>query len=352
MSVLLEIDHAVCTYPMRRAMRDVIARRPAGGATAVDDVSFNVRRGELVALVGESGAGKTSIVRGILGMVPAESGVIRYEGEDVATFAGARLRELRRRVQVVFQDPYESLDPRFRVRDTVAEPLIVHGAGDAGEREAKVRHALTRVGLAPDAYLERFPHQLSGGERQRVAIAAALVLEPRLLIADEPVSMLDLSARTAILELLKDLQRDGLGILMVTHDLATAAHISDHIVVLYSGRVVESGPTAEVVGLPRHPYTRALLGAVPSNDPRRARPLTLLAGEPPDATRIPPGCRFHPRCPTAQARCAVDEPETRALGDRGHGVACHFAERAPASMPLDPAEAVSAAVTRSEDQPC
>ncbi|HET6509902.1 MAG TPA: ABC transporter ATP-binding protein [Baekduia sp.] len=338
MSVLLEVDHAVCSYAMRRTMGDLVARRPSRGARAVDDVSFHVRRGELVALVGESGAGKTSIVRGILGMVPAESGAIRYEGEDVSTFGGARLRELRRRVQVVFQDPYESLDPRFRVRDTVSEPLIVHGAGDRAEREAKVRHALERVGLAPDAYLDRFPHQLSGGERQRVAIAAALVLEPKLLIADEPVSMLDLSVRTAILDLLKDLQRDGLGILMVTHDLATAAHISDHMVVLYSGRVVESGPTAEVVGRPRHPYTRALLGAVPSKDPRLARPLTLLSGEPPDATRVPSGCRFHPRCPGARDRCAADEPDARPLGDTGHRVACHFADLTAPPTPSDPKE--------------
>jgi peptide/nickel transport system ATP-binding protein len=327
MSVLLEVERAVCRYPLRRSMRDVVARRAASGATAVDDVSFRVHRGELVALVGESGAGKTTIVRAVLGMVPADAGTIRYQGEDVATFTGTRLRELRRRVQVVFQDPYESLDPRFRVRDTVAEPLIVHAdTRDRAEREPKVRQALERVGLAPDTYLDRFPHQLSGGERQRVAIAASLVLEPALLIADEPVSMLDLSVRTAILDLLKDLQRDGLGILMITHDLATAAHISDAMVVLYSGRVVEAGPTADVVGDPRHPYTRALLGAVPSKDPRKARPLTLLAGEPPDATSIPSGCRFHPRCPIAVAGCAVEEPATVAIGHSSHRAACRFAE--------------------------
>jgi peptide/nickel transport system ATP-binding protein len=339
MSALLEVDRVVCRYELRRKLRDVAARHPPRGATAVDGVSFRVHSGEFVALVGESGAGKTTVVRAALGLVPVELGTIRYEGEDVARFTGAQLRELRRRIQVVFQDPYESLDPRFRVRDTVAEPLIVHGVGgDRETREAKVCHALERVGLAPATYLSRYPHQLSGGERQRVAIAASLVLEPALLIADEPVSMLDLSVRTAILELLKDLQRrEGLGILMITHDLATAAHISDTMVVLYAGRVVESGETADVVGDPRHPYTRALLGAVPSKDPRKARPLTLLPGEPSDATNIPSGCRFHPRCPIAISRCAEEDAATVAIGSSSHVAACRFA----AESRLPPAVAAS-----------
>jgi oligopeptide/dipeptide ABC transporter ATP-binding protein len=215
-------------------------------------------------------------------------------------------------MQIVYQDPYESLDPRLRVRATVEEPLLIHGIGSKTERVSFVRDALERAGLSPpELYLERFPHQLSGGQRQRVAIAAALVLDPQLLVADEPVSMLDVSVRAGVLRLLDDLRASGLGILMITHDLSTAARFADRIAVMYLGRIVEEGPAGEVVRNPQHPYTKALLSVVPRRDPRLRRRPQILRGETPDAVRIPSGCRFHPRCPIAIDACTVEDPTLR-----------------------------------------
>jgi len=233
------------------------------------------------------------------------------------------LRPLRRRIQMVYQDPYESLDPRLRVRQAVEEPLAIHRIGDSREeREARVREALERVELTPpELYLDRYPHELSGGQRQRVAIAAALVLDPALLVADEPVSMLDVSVRAGVLSLLDSLKRSGLAILMITHDLSTAARFADRIAVMYLGRIVEEGPAAEVVRSPQHPYTQALLSVVPRRDPRERHTGQVLRGETPDAVHIPSGCRFHPRCPLAFDRCSVEEP---LLGPTpaGHPAAC------------------------------
>jgi oligopeptide/dipeptide ABC transporter ATP-binding protein len=227
---------------------------------------------------------------------------------------------------VVYQDPYESLDPRFRVRAVVEEPLLIHGLGGSkSERAARVRDALSRVELSPpELYLERFPHELSGGQRQRVAIAAALVLEPDVLVADEPVSMLDVSVRAGVLNVLDGLRRDGLAILMITHDLSTAARFAQRIAVMYLGRIVEEGPAAAVVRNPQHPYTKALLSVVPRRDPRDRQQPQILRGETPDAVAIPSGCRFHPRCPVAIDRCSVEDP---ALGqptsaEREHRAAC------------------------------
>jgi oligopeptide/dipeptide ABC transporter ATP-binding protein len=214
-------------------------------------------------------------------------------------------------MQIVYQDPYESLDPRLRVHSAIAEPLLIHGvSGSKDDRHARVRDALARVELSPpELFLDRFPHELSGGQRQRVAIAAALVLQPQLLVADEPVSMLDVSVRAGVLQLLDGLRRGGLGLLMITHDLSTAARFADRIAVMYLGRIVEEGPAAEIVGNPQHPYTKALLSVVPRRDPRhRTRP-QILRGETPDAIRIPRGCRFHPRCPIAIPDCKDVNPE-------------------------------------------
>ena len=223
------------------------------------------------------------------------------------------MRVLRRHAQLIFQDPYESLDPRFRVRDTVEEPLRVHGVADgADDREARVRDALTRAGLTPpELFLQRFPHELSGGQRQRVAIAASLVLDPKLLVADEPVSMLDVSVRAGILTLLDELRRSGLGILMITHDLSTAAHFADRIAVMYLGRIVEEGPARDVVSDPKHPYTKALISVVPKRDPRTTTEPQILRGETPNPIAIPPGCRFNPRCPIAIPECRTVDPELR-----------------------------------------
>jgi len=327
---LIEVENLVVRYPVARGIVGTLARRPRRTVHAVDGVSFSLRPGEILALVGESGCGKTTTAQTLLRLVEPEAGSIRFEGRDVTQLSVRELRPLRRRMQLIYQDPYESLDPRLRVRQTVEEPLVVHRAGGSREERARrVREALERVELVPaELFLDRYPHELSGGQRQRVAIAASLVLEPRLLVADEPVSMLDVSVRAGILRLLDGLRDGGLGILMITHDLSTAAHFSDRIAVMYLGRIVEEGPASEVVRNPQHPYTRALLSVVPKRDPRdRMRP-QILRGEPPDAVRIPSGCRFHPRCPLAIDACRAQDPplESPAAVTNGqHVAACILA---------------------------
>ena len=310
---LLEVENLVTRFPVPRGFVGALARRPKRAVRAVDGVTFSLTEGEMLALVGESGSGKTTTAQTILRLVDADSGTIRFQGEDISNASGSRMRVLRRHAQLIFQDPYESLDPRFRVRDTVEEPLRVHGvAGGADEREARVRDALTRAGLTPpELFLQRFPHELSGGQRQRVAIAASLVLDPKLLVADEPVSMLDVSVRAGILTLLDELRRSGLGILMITHDLSTAAHFADRIAVMYLGRIVEEGPARDVVTDPKHPYTKALISVVPKRDPRTTTEPQILRGETPNPIAIPPGCRFNPRCPIAIPECRTVDPELR-----------------------------------------
>ena len=309
--ILLDVADLRTRYPVRRSIADRLARRPRHWVRAVDGVSFSLRRGEMVALVGESGCGKTTTAQTILRMVESAGGTITVDGQDFTALSQRRLRPLRRGIQMVYQDPYESLDPRFRVRQTVAEPLLVHGIGATRrERDELVAGALERAGLAPAGlYLDRYPHELSGGQRQRVAIAAALALDPVLLLADEPVSMLDVSVRAGVLALLDGLRRDGrLGVLMITHDLSTAAHFADRIAVMYLGRIVEYGPARQVINDPRHPYTKALLSVVPDRDPRRRKKAHILSGETPNPVAIPSGCRFRPRCPIAEARCAEVDP--------------------------------------------
>lgn len=287
---------------------------------AVDGVSLTVAAGEFVALVGESGCGKTTTAQAAMRMVPATSGTIRFRDRDITNATQRDMRPVRREMQIIFQDPYESLDPRFRVKDIVAEPLEIHGIG---ERDERVRAAMERAGLTPaDLYLERYPHELSGGQRQRVSIAAALALEPTLLLADEPVSMLDVSVRAGILGLLDELRQSGLGILMITHDLSTAAHYADRICVMYLGRIVEEGPAHEVIRNPQHPYTKALVSVVPQPDPAQTMQPEILQGETPNPVDIPSGCRFHPRCPVAAAACSTEDPALRPAGAAGHQAAC------------------------------
>jgi oligopeptide/dipeptide ABC transporter ATP-binding protein len=324
---VLELDDLVVRYPVSRGLVGTLLRRPRQTVHAVEGVSLRLSAGEMVALVGESGCGKTTTAQAVMRMVEPVSGEIRFEGRDITKLGAHAMRPLRRRLQLIYQDPYESLDPRLRVRAAVEEPLLIHSLGGSKrERSERVRDALARVELSPpELFLERFPHELSGGQRQRVAIAAALVLEPRVLVADEPVSMLDVSVRAGVLRLLDGLRGGGLGVLMITHDLSTAAQFADRIAVMYLGRVVEEGPTTEVVANPQHPYTRALLSVVPRRDPReRTRP-QILRGETPDAIRIPAGCRFHPRCPIAIANCKhVDPRLTRPVAARvpDHHAAC------------------------------
>jgi len=290
-------------------------------------VSFSVGEGELVALVGESGCGKTTTAQTVIRMVESNAGSIRFRGRELRALSQRKMRPLRREIQIIYQDPYESLDPRFSVRDTIEEPLVIHGMGGSrGDREHRIREALERAGLTPpDLFVDRYPHELSGGQRQRVAIAAALVLNPKLLVADEPVSMLDVSVRAGILALLDSLRKDGMGILMITHDLSTAAHFADRICVMYLGRIVEEGPAREVVRNPRHPYTKALISVVPKRDPREQTRPQILQGETPNPTFVPHGCRFHPRCPIADERCKSVDPELHSASGastRSHRAAC------------------------------
>jgi oligopeptide/dipeptide ABC transporter ATP-binding protein len=303
--------------------RSAVSR--AAPSRAVDGVSFSVDPGEMLALVGESGCGKTTIAQSILRMVDPVSGTIRLKGRDITRLSQRDLRPLRRMMQMIYQDPYESLDPRLRVRQALEEPMLIHGVGGRrAERERLIAEALARVELTPpEMYLERFPHELSGGQRQRVAIAASLVLGPELLVADEPVSMLDVSVRAGVLGLLDRLRREGdLGVLMITHDLSTAARFADRIAVMYLGRIVEEGPVREVIRNPRHPYTEALLSVVPKRDPRHRSAPRILAGEPPNPIDVPPGCRFHPRCPLAEDRCRTLDPQLVPTGSAGHRTAC------------------------------
>ena len=278
---------------------------------AVDDVSFVLHPGEVMAVVGESGCGKSTLALTLLGLEKPSSGQIIFAGQDVTALDGAALKAMRRQMQMIFQDPYESLNPLMTVGELVAEPLRVHGlCRQPGERLARVKQALIDAGLQPvENYLHRRPHELSGGQRQRVVIASALVLEPRLLLADEPVSMLDVSIRAEILNLLADLRAQrGIAILFITHDLSTVASFADQIAVMYLGRIVEQGPMQDVLQQPQHPYTQALFSVVPVANPRLRRERIILQGETPNPIDLPRGCRFHPRCPVVMEACRTSDP--------------------------------------------
>jgi oligopeptide transport system ATP-binding protein len=317
-------------------VRDLVKHFPVGGGLfggpqavvrAVDGVSFTIRKGETLGLVGESGCGKTTTGRCILQLERPTSGSVIFEGRDLTTIDPSELRKVRRKVQVIFQDPYSSLNPRMTVGQIIAEPMAVHGlVPDAGKRHARVRELLGRVGLLP-AHVRRYPHELSGGQRQRVGIARALAMEPSLIVCDEPVSALDVSIQAQIINLLEDLQAElGLTYLFVAHDLAVVRHISDRVAVMYLGRIVELAPRKELYDEPLHPYTRALLSAVPIPDPEleMLREHIVLKGEVPSSLRPPPGCVFHPRCPIAIDRCSMDVPPLREVKP-GHWAACLLA---------------------------
>lgn len=296
---------------------------------AVDGVSFDLMPGEVLGLVGESGCGKSTLALTLMGLEQPTAGTITFAGQEITRLGRKEMKAIRRRIQIVFQDPYEALNPLMTVGEIVAEPLKVHGLyPDRQEREARVQQALLDAGLNPaEIFLDRYPHQLSGGQRQRVVIAGALVLDPILLLADEPVSMLDVSIRAEILTLLADLRdRRGISILFITHDLSTAAFFTDRVAVMYLGRIVEIGPTGTVLQDPRHPYTRSLLSVVPVPNPRLRRERMILQGETPNAVHVPAGCRFHPRCPVAIAACQAQDPELAPVNP-GHQVACLLAGR-------------------------
>ena len=308
--------------------RGVLFARRTGIVRAVDGVSFQLAEGETLALVGESGCGKSTTARLVLRLLDPTDGAILFQGRDIARLPSAALRPLRRAMQPVFQDPFASLNPRMPVGRIIEEPMEVHGIGNTAWRRARVAELLRLVGLAP-YHAERFPHQFSGGQRQRIGIARALALDPKLVVLDEPVSALDVSIQAQVLNLLADLQdRLGLAYLFIAHDLAVVRHVADRIAVMYLGRIVELADKRTLYCVPRHPYTQALLAAIPVPDPRRRRTAPLLSGDPPSPLNVPPGCAFRLRCPHARDRCGEERPELRALGP-GHQVACHYAEVIP-----------------------
>ena len=318
---LLEVRGLRKLFPAGRAS---LWRRQDRMVHAVDGVSFELARGEVLALVGESGCGKSTLALTLMGLERPTSGTIYFDGQDVTHLEGPRLKEMRRRIQVIFQDPYESLNPLMTIGEIVAEPLAVHGLlHDPAQRAARVVRALEDAGLKPaGSFAHRLPHELSGGQRQRVVIAGALVLEPALLLADEPVSMLDVSIRAEILNLLADLRAArGISVLFITHDLSTAAYFADRVAVMYLGRIVEIGPTRQVLKQPAHPYSKALLSVIPVPNPRLRHPRTILQGETPNPIDLPSGCRFHPRCPVAFERCPQVDPALAEVST-GHEAAC------------------------------
>jgi peptide/nickel transport system ATP-binding protein len=316
---LLNVQHLKKYFPIHRG----VFARVAAYVKAVDDVSFAIRKGETFGLVGESGCGKTTAGRAILRLLEPDGGTIRFDGDDLLSLGKEELRRKRRDMQIIFQDPYASLNPRMTVRTIVGEPFAIHGIASGSERDDRVRELLRTVGLDPSV-MSRYPHEFSGGQRQRIGIARALALKPKLIVADEPVSALDVSIQAQIINLLADLQQQlGLTYLFISHAIPVIEHISTRIGVMYLGKLVEVGTSQQICTSPKHPYTQALLSAVPIPDPAAKKQRVVLRGDVPTPINPPSGCRFHTRCPIAVDRCKLEEPPLRQVAD-GRDVACHL----------------------------